>query len=557
MDPSPPQFRGAFAHDRRRAKRSLLFAICVFFVGACGQGGDPERQEVLRGSAAGYFADGAFRGEGEGPQAPPNLVLVVIDTLRRDAAAVPGEPARLMPTLERLAEEGVSFAQAAAPSTWTIPSLGSLLTGLLPLDHGCLGLHTAGHLPEATTTFAEALSAAWGYETAIFSDGPWLREAKGSIFAGFNRGSRGTDPNNSRGQQLDAGFSLHHAADSLDAWLTVRDPKRPYFLLLHSFEAHDPYGPENDSPRGPGAALSQAATQRAIDAFDIATAPTAAERVRRYLTDIVGREALFRAHGPSLTRELMTYMASGDDGEGVDPQLAAELHTAYERGVRHVDKGLAVCLEALASRGLLDERTLLVVTADHGEAFGEHGTLGHGQHLYDEGMRIPLVMRGPAPFRGGHVVQSGVGLIDLLPTFFDWAALPALRQGHGRSLLPLLGSAPDGPAEAATTAPQDEEPRIAHLRVSDGAAGPDVVRLSLAARTSAWKFILERDDVACTVREYLFDLRNDPAEKVDLLSQSGAAAPTLPANFEAAIQRLRARLDEWPCANTWPLNGRP
>jgi arylsulfatase A-like enzyme len=209
-----------------------------------------------------------------------------------------------------------------------------------------------------------------------------------------------------------------------------------------------------------------------------------------------------------------------------DDALAATLHQAYREGAAWVDGLLEAVLAGLGPWGLLED-TLVVVTADHGEAFGEHGALQHQRWLYDELLRIPLVMRGPPPFDRPRLVRGQVALQDLLPTFFDWVGLPAPAGIEGSSFLALLTA--DGPGRAVVS----EEVR--GLRITGGRSHAVLA----SARTTGWKYIVTHEIADAQVHEELYDLAQDAGERANLLPGS---PPPLPLEMVAAIEEARARV---------------
>jgi arylsulfatase A-like enzyme len=210
-----------------------------------------------------------------------------------------------------------------------------------------------------------------------------------------------------------------------------------------------------------------------------------------------------------------------------DPELAGELRTAYTDGLRWVDGVIARAVARLEAMGLL-ENTLLVVTGDHGESFGEHGFLGHGRQLYDEMLRVPLVMRGPAPFRGGRVASGSVSVMDVLPTFLDWIGAPPVPGTSGVSMLPVLAG-----ASAGRPVPAEEDLSFENMQRPADAA-------MVSVRTTRWKFVHTRDRATGEATEELYDLALDPAERTNLAAP-GAALPPLPDDVVAAIRGARER----------------
>ena len=460
-----------------------------------------------RGSApargATYASDGRLLRDVPAPWKPPNLVVLTLDTLRADAVdpvgAASGPPP--MPYVASLAARGALFRQASAPAPWTMPSVASLLTGLHPMRHGAIDSRHPPSLPPAVTTYAELLAHAYGYDTAAIVATSWIGGPY-AIGQGFARFAHG--------------FQLEHAPKALEAWLAARDASRPFFLYLHAVEPHDPYGRENHAeaggPRGP---------VRPLDP-DALSEPWEAARV--FFLDAVRRRPLQLRDGAAFYDAVAEYTTRGF-AAAPRPALAAELRAAYAEGVRWADRGVERTVTWLEENGLLED-TLLVVTSDHGEAFGEHGVLGHGRDLHDELLRVPLVLLGPEPFRGGAVVESSVGLVDVLPTFLDLAGMAPLDGVDGRSFLPVArGDAPGWPVLAQELC----HPQNART------AGEVVLG---SARSDGWKYVLALDGATGTVREALYDLLLDPGETANLAGRDGEAPPLDPA-FCAAVERVR------------------
>jgi arylsulfatase A-like enzyme len=524
VEPGPPA--------RRPARRLTLLAAVtgllggVFLGGACGDRPDsasgPGSSDVYAPDGSPYFT----------PPDParklPNLVIVLIDTLRRDAT-VPsdGNPASAqMPKLAERAAASVSFTQAATPSPWTVPAVASMLTGQLPMDHGCLSPKAAPRLPESAVTYAEALYKAYGYETAAFTDAPWFRGTSQSILQGFKRGSLSLGYGQARDNPPESGYWLRGTPVVLKRWMGERRSDRPFFLLLHTFDAHDPYGEQNKLPRARWTPDDWAAFDRAVAGYDVSALTEPCQLAEVFMTDAIGREALLQR------RRVAAYDALRDcqwTEFGKRPETVARLREAYEKGLGYVDTALHGALTWMREEGLLDN-TLLVLLGDHGEAFAEHGTVGHGHHFHEELMRVPLVMSGPPPFDKPLEVDEPVGLIDVLPTFFDWAGLRQVPGAAGRSLLPVVRGKERGLPVAG------ENVLWASM------SSPDTHRLQAAARTARWKYLIEFDVGQGTIVERLYDLRVDPDETQDLLAGRSIEDVALDADMCSAIARARARI---------------
>ncbi len=502
------------APARFRLAVCFVLACLAFLAGSCGDGKPSANAPVLPAS---YTSDGRIDATKRAPGPFPNLVVVLVDTLRRDAVAYPGEAGGVMPKLAARAAKSVAFSHAASVSPWTVPSVATLLTGLYPHEHGCDDPDTAPRLLPSVTTYAEALQNGYGYETAVFTSVPWFRQSDHSMLQGFGDGSVGQ------------GFGLQGTKPMLERWLKRRDAKKPFFLLLHTFEAHDPYGEKNHPFPDSMAGWRKAGIDKASRAFDVSSAKSPAEMTRLFFLDRVGRGALSKALGSGFRNPVVEFTWKGLR-ENPHTELLDDLRTGYLDGVRWVDGVMDKAIGALHDFGLMDN-TLLVITSDHGEQFGEHGIIGHGRQVFDELIRIPLLMQGPAPFDEPRVVEESVGLIDVMPTFFDWARLEQLPGSHGRSLLPLLtGDRTKG------------HPVISEERVVPHNTEPGTKRLLASVRDSEWKYIVEYDAKEGTVSELVFDLEGDPGETQDLVKADPDGTVPWSDEFCAAVEQVRDTL---------------
>jgi arylsulfatase A-like enzyme len=477
---------------------------------ACGhEGGAP----VPRGPA--YDAEGRLqRGGGGAPSDAPNVIVLVVDTLRADAVD-PIDPERAaMPFLSALAQKSVCFTQASAPAPWTLPSLTSLLTSRLPHEHGVTGeVLNAAHV-ERLPTLPEVLRHNFGYRTTAMLGGlgPQVARALGQ---GFDEASDD--------------FALRVAAAQLGPWAKTRDRRKPFFLMLHTFEAHDPYG-EHNHPHPMTAPTTEALEAARTTLKAMGAEPQADELVWHALTSqahahLLYRTGEFRAWRADLNR----YLWDGLERKP-NPDLCARLAAAYRTGLGWVDARLKELHATLASEGLL-ENTLLIVTGDHGEAFGEHGRLRHGNVLYDEVLRVPLVISGPAPFDRPALIEGSVGLTDIAPTLLELVGAPNLDQADGRSLL-ALARAGGGPGRAVEA---QEERSPLHT------SGASLARLA-SLRSTDWKYVCTHDLVAGSLREEAYDLRSDPEERVNRAGPDGVLG-SLPFDEEfcRGVERIRMR----------------
>lgn len=318
------------------------------------------------------------------PPATRGYILISIDTLRADHLGLYGYPHPTSPFLDSLARRATVFDEAYAQYPSTLVSHMSMFTGLHPREHGVLPPNSV--LSPEVETLPEVFRR-HGFRTAGFAEGGYV-----SGRFGFRRGfnvfiSRGRTHNR----------PLEKTFGRASEFLAGLAPKDRFFLFLHTYAVHAPYDapPEYVKPFWPG------------------PPPPGA----------------FPATGPALTRRNAT-------GERPSPQVLAWLTALYDAGIRQTDEVLRRFFSDLERLGLADEVTV-VITADHGEEFLDHGLFNHTQ-LYRETMRVPLLVLHPgrpSPVRHGGVVQ----LIDLAPTFYELAHVQPRRQPTGASLARLLG----------------------------------------------------------------------------------------------------------------------
>lgn len=391
------------------------------------------------------------------PRGAPNVVLYLIDTLRPDVLGAYGGPGPT-PTLDRLASEGLTFERAYSTTSWTRPAVASLFTSLPVSAHRVES--EAFSLPEGVLTLAERFRLR-GYQTmGVVANSHVL-----SVF-NFDQGFEVYDwpPLDSpAGPSFDPALKIRNVpaaavhALALRHLAALRDPRRPLFLYVHTVDPHNPYHPpqwllEEERP--------------AVNANDY----------------------------------LLRYV---NEGEGASPQLLRDLTESYRGAVAYADHELGDFLGKLGSRLELS-RTLLAVTSDHGEGFFEHHLVGHRHWLYEEMIRIPLILRGPG-IPAGHRDVAPASLVDVGPTLLALAGLygESARFAHGTDLL-----APGGPASRAARAVQAEF-----------ASGSALVR-------GEWK-LTYHPSYPEAFRFGLFNLREDPAEGTNRIEQERGTARQL------------------------------
>ena len=419
---------------------------------ASGEGEARVLHPVVLGAVVPPASPAATDARTVGADKPVNVLLYVIDTLRADHLGVYGYPLPTSPRIDALARESVVFDRVVAQASWTKPAVASILTGLYPAAHGATAVRSAIR-PEAAT-LAEIL-AGHGYATAAF-----VTNVNVSRPFGFARGFETFDyfPE-------DASLPSHHMlSDALNSqvvgWLGARDA-RPFFLYVHASDPHAPYTAGEDlRPRF----RSPAATAAAIDP--------------------AGLRKKFELDWSALT-----------------PPEVEELVAEYDAEIAFNDASLGALLDDVKRMGL-DDSTLVVVTADHGEEFDDHGGFTHGHTLYDEVIRVPLVIRLPGARRAGERPATLARQIDLLPTVLDEVGVATPPGLPGRALFAATG-ANDAPVEA-----------MSHTNLGR--------REISALVTERWKVIEQLPDPPAGAE--VFDLSADPHEKHSVAAEQPVIA---------------------------------
>lgn len=338
-----------------------------------------------------------------GEPRPPSFVLVLVDTLRLDRLHFAASSAPATPAFDRLRAESVWFERAYANSSWTLPSVASLLISQLPSEHR---VSTWGaRLASDQLTLPDALRPA-GYRTAMFTANRIIAGERGFV-GRFDAGALVEDPEFSGDLHDEAAFASAPAVVERSlAWLAdVRArPSTPYLVLLHLMEPHAPY----PCPR--------------------AAATECAERMQALNQRLLGLDWEF----------------SAAERERID--------AAYDAGVVQMDAALAALLQTLEASGVLDE-AWLILAADHGELLGEDELYLHGRSLVEPLVRVPLLFRPPGGGRAASV-DALVSLVDLAPTLLELAGRPAPSAFRGRSFAAALRGEALAPAPVVIELPQ-------------------------------------------------------------------------------------------------------
>jgi arylsulfatase A-like enzyme len=472
-------FLASWLQPPRRVRRvlaafgalALVLALLPFGPGSGPPSGPPEPEEEI--SAA--------------PPDPsmPDVVLVCIDTLRRDRFGVYGHSPSLTPEMDRFAAEGVTFNRAVAASPWTVPSVASMLTGLPTLEHRAGLAKSSGlafirsPLPGDVVTVTERFAAA-GYRTyAVVANGfvgPDAGMAQGfdEFLMPVGEAMMGVFLRELPLTRVllalfaDESFgdirARHITNEALRLLEAEQEERAPIFMWVHYVDPHAPFQADPDS--------------RAENLAPVPVVPKSQED-----GTIIGKEFV------------NTTQVRGGEWWLI-PKDRERIATYYDRAVRYLDEHVGRLFTALGERA--KTRTVIAaLTSDHGEELWDHGGFEHGHDFYREVTQIPLFFWGPGVIPGGLEIDEVVGIVDIPATLAELAGvepLPLEEPDEGRSLARLWK---DGEPEW--------EPRP---RFAEG----NLYQLPAAlVEDGPWRFILRAND-----KEELYDVVNDPEERYNV-----------------------------------------
>ncbi|WP_254532784.1 sulfatase [Natrinema gelatinilyticum] len=365
---------------------------------------------------------------------PDNVILLSADALRADHLSCYGYHRETSPVLDDLTDESIRFTNAYSASSHTREAVPALLTGEYP------DVAIDANYRLATETIASRLSEA-GFETAGFHSNPFVSRAYG-----FDQGFDEFDDDLHFGQHklialaqraLDKLRNRHYARaeeinDRALSWLDSLDPDDSFFLWNHYMDTHGPYEPPGEY------------------------------------------QQLYHDETVSDSTAQSLYQRAIKDPESITDEEQQLLIDLYDAEIRYNDERIGEFLKALRERGLL-ETSLLIVTADHGDAFGEHGHYEHPRYLHDEITRVPLLVRPPGG-ANGQEVSTPTSTLDVSATFEDVVGISG--ESEGQSLLEL-------------SAANDADDRIVFLQARGEDEHSHLRRYAL--RTSSGACFCERD----------------------------------------------------------------
>ncbi len=397
----------------------------------------------------------------------PNIIIYLVDTLRADHVGTYGG-GDLTPNMDAFAREATVFENAIAQAPWTKPSVAALFTGRGPLSHGVRLLHD--RLPQEADTVAELLSAA-GYQAAAFSTNWHIRHETG----------------------LDQGFGFFDfspdeaASDKLNQrvfrWLENQAQKHqknsPFFLYVHALDPHEPYTPPPDYRKK----YAPDVREEAGYDFDLKRVDNSRGKERR--------------------------------------QFMAELRPLYDAEVAFNDHSFGEFLKVLRERDLYD-RSLILLVADHGEEFDEHGARGHTSHLYAETLNIPLIVKWPGQRRGRRVA-SITQHIDILPTLLRVAGVEAPPGLPGMDLAAVATTGEDPEALSGRWV-------LSHLSHRD--------RVGMSLVHAGWKLVYPQTPALAQTSE-LYHRASDRRETRNRIGEAPVRAGWLSSLIRAESERSR------------------
>ena len=409
----------------------------------------------------------------------PNVVLIVVDSLRADALGAYGDEPTPSPTIDRLAADGVRFERVVAPASWNLPSVSSLVTSTPPWLHG-QGAPVSG--AAEITTLAETFAAA-GYRTAAFTEVAWPLLQRGfDTFQNTAFGHTFGDP--------EANSAERTFGAAID-WIR-EDPEAPFFVLVHTYEVHSYF-------------LGK---------------PRHHEIARAALPDYEGPFSdwairdLSQPAGPQVIDALL----------GADAADLEYVQALYRAAVTEVDGQILRLVGRLKEAGL-DDGTVVALTSSNGEGFRpDLKRVHHGGRLHHDVLHVPWILRWPGGLEPT-VEKTLVATLDVAPTLVSLAGLPEEPRFTGRSLVT--------PATGLLSSFRGPRFRIPRLEKRDLVAQEAAFRtLATGEREPAttpqlalyqdWVTLIDNGETA-----ELYDLKDDPEQEADRSAEYADGAERL------------------------------
>jgi arylsulfatase A-like enzyme len=381
----------------------------------------------------------------------PNVIILLVDCLRADHLSSYGYSRNTTPNIDRFSKDSVLFTQAISQATFTKMSIASLFTSLYPYQHGVYrgaGDSVNAQTGDVTTDVLgeEETTLAEVLSQNGFMTVGWVSVRHLVSYLGFAQGFIDYHEGGYRNK-------IKNINKEFTEWAKRIGRKHEFFAYIHYIDLHSPY-----KPKPPYDTL--------------------------YLSD-----------------------GGKDEGKSKRERRAYIQRALYDGQLTYIDSQIGVLLDELKKTGLYDN-TLIVLTGDHGDAFGEHGFFTHSRAPYEELIRVPLIVKFPKSMYAGRVVKNQVRLIDVMPTILDFLKIKTDVKLSGFSLLNYLDNRGDVNHEV-------DFPKYAISEIYNQKEGMDAISI----RTEQFKYIHFKNK-----GDELYDLRKDPAEKNNIIDQEPLVA---------------------------------
>lgn len=452
-----------------------------------------------------------------------NVVLIILDALRPDYLGCYGYSKKVSSNIDRLSNKGIVFKNAFCHFPVTLPSTTSMFTSLYPFSHGTIEIFK-DTVPERVYTMAQILNI-YGYNTAWFGGlgDPHTGGAKAHLLKGYNDIKE---------------------IDHNDIFKWIEDNKtKPFFLTIHSYSVHEAFFPFERFNNN----FSSKVSKELYELLDgikekqwyvfqdiLNNEPGKAykmlgkEWVERHSMDFskpYSKENIYKLFAesgdPERTFRLnqffnLNFSYYHSVVKGFDKKQLSDYLLLLDSAIFEIDRDLIGRLIGRLKNSGLDRKTLIIITADHGNEFLEHGNVGHGSHLYDESIHVPLIIFLPDLEKGIRIKEFAQS-IDIFPTLLDLLGIPVPYQAQGISLVGLIGRSKNA---------------LINKYVISQTGG------SFCIRSRDWKYI--KNNVK---EEELYDLRHDKNEKDNLVNKRRKIAEDLKKHLDLTINSLAVYKD--------------
>jgi arylsulfatase A-like enzyme len=434
-----------------------------------------------------------------------NVILITIDSLRADHVSFLGYPRNTTPFMDKIAEQGVVFTNAISNAHNTSTSFPAILSSTYTLMYPDCATHYFKKLSHSRTMIAEILKEN-GYATGAFHSNPLLTK-----YYGYNRGfDTFEDLGHSEIQEDRIKFSKSSSENDRKS---KKNPTRTFFknmlsknkfLFKQALRTH--YILFNRIKRLPYA-KAELINKKALDWLD--------GREDNFLTWIHYMDPHYPympswEHLQHFSSKQISHLEMsilwGWASMAFNPDCISEkdlkkVIDLYDGEIRYLDEQIHKLIKELKKRELFDN-SLIIITADHGEQFKEHGGFSHWPKLYDELIHVPLLILAPG-IKTGTRIEELVQHLDIAPTILDYLAINAPQNFRGNSLIPLVNGSNFDPSKGVIS-----ETLYKGRRVSTDGTGYKI----LSYRTKKWKYIFDEG----TKQDELYDLERDPKEKQNI-----------------------------------------